>query len=68
MEKLITLRQMKFATVKDHGHTYKFYFNHDILFEEAFKCGDSEKFWGYTGTNAESLCVEFCSIVQCLTL
>jgi hypothetical protein len=24
----IALRQMNFGKVKDHGHTYKFYFNH----------------------------------------
>jgi hypothetical protein len=27
----IALRQMKFCTLKDHGHTYKFYLNHYFL-------------------------------------
>jgi hypothetical protein len=35
------------------------------LFNEAFKCGDGGKFWGYAGINAEPLCVELCNFVQC---
>jgi hypothetical protein len=27
-----------------------------ILFDEAFKYGDSGKFWGYVAANTESLC------------
>jgi hypothetical protein len=39
-----------------------------ILFGEAFKYGSDTKFWGYVGTNAEPLCVVFCSFVQCRVL
>jgi hypothetical protein len=46
------VRKMKFKTVKYHGHTYKFIWI-IILFDEASKYGDFEKFWGYVGTNAE---------------
>jgi hypothetical protein len=28
-----------------------------VFFDEALKCGDGAKFWGYVGTNAEPLCV-----------
>jgi hypothetical protein len=38
-----------------------------ILFDEAFNYGDGDKFWGYGGTNAEPLCVEFCNTVWCLS-
>jgi hypothetical protein len=31
---LCALRQMKFCTVKDHGHIYKFYLNHYISLTE----------------------------------
>jgi hypothetical protein len=30
-----------------------------ILFDEVFKYGDGERFWGYVGTSAEPLCAEF---------
>jgi hypothetical protein len=33
-----------------------------MLFDEAFKYGDGAKFWGYVGTNAEQLRVEFCNL------
>jgi hypothetical protein len=36
-----------------------------IFFDEALKYGDGETFWGYVGTNAEPLCVNFCNFVQC---
>jgi hypothetical protein len=36
-----------------------------FLFEDAIKYGKGVKFWGYVGTKAESLCVEFCNSVQC---
>jgi hypothetical protein len=39
-----------------------------ILFDEAFRHGDVESFWGYVGTNAETFCVEFCNFVQWRTL
>jgi hypothetical protein len=36
-----------------------------ILFDEAFKYINVMKFWGYVGTNTESLCVQFCNSVKC---
>jgi hypothetical protein len=36
-----------------------------ILFDEAFKYDDGEKFWGYVGTSTELLCLEFCNFMQC---
>jgi hypothetical protein len=37
-----------------------------ILFDTVFiKYGDGAKFWGYVGTNAEPLRIEFCNFVQC---
>jgi hypothetical protein len=33
----IALSQMKFCTLKDHGHTYKFYLNY--YFDGAFEYG-----------------------------
>jgi hypothetical protein len=50
----VALRQMNFGRVRDHGHTYKFWVI--ILFDAVFKFGDSAKFWGYVGINAEPLC------------
>jgi hypothetical protein len=41
----------------NHGSTYKFYLNR-CLFHEAFKYGDTAKFWGYVVTNAEPIFVE----------
>jgi hypothetical protein len=38
-----------------------------IFFGGAFECGGGSKFWGYVGTNAEALCVEFCNFVHCHT-
>jgi hypothetical protein len=38
-----------------------------IFFDRAFEYGGGSKFWGYVGTKAESLCVEFYSFVQCRT-
>jgi hypothetical protein len=35
-----------------------------IFFDEAFEYGGISKFWGYVGTNAELLCVEFCNFGQ----
>jgi hypothetical protein len=32
------------------------------LFDEAFKYGDGAKLWGYVGTSAELLCVEYCKL------
>jgi hypothetical protein len=54
---------MKYGTVKDREHTYKFYFNR--YFYEGFKYGDGTKFWGYVGTRTEPLCVEVCNFEQC---
>jgi hypothetical protein len=42
---------MNFGTAY-HGQGYKFYLS-IVLFYEAFKYGDGEKFRGYVGTNAE---------------
>jgi hypothetical protein len=53
--RILPLKQMKSGTVKDHGHTYRFY-----LFDETIKYGDGAKFGGYIGTEAEPLCAEFC--------
>jgi hypothetical protein len=36
-----------------------------ILFNEAFKYGESAKFLDYVGASPEPLFVEFCSFVQC---
>jgi hypothetical protein len=36
-----------------------------ILFDEAFNYGNGAKFLDHAGTNAKSLCVEFCSFLQC---
>jgi hypothetical protein len=36
-----------------------------IFFHRAFEYGRGSKVLGYVGTNAELLCVEFCSSVQC---
>jgi hypothetical protein len=33
MERTVALGQMKFCTLKDHGHTYKFYLNRYSLME-----------------------------------
>jgi hypothetical protein len=49
---------MKFRTVKDDGHTYKFYLI-VVLFDKAFK-----KLWSYVETNTEPLCIEFCNCAQ----
>jgi hypothetical protein len=38
-----------------------------VFFDEAFKYDDCAKFWGYVGTNAEPVCVEFCNFMQCHT-
>jgi hypothetical protein len=38
-----------------------------IMFDEASKYGDGAKFWGYVGTEAESVCVEFCNFAPCNT-
>jgi hypothetical protein len=35
-----------------------------ILLDEAFKYGDSAKYWRYVGTNIELLCVDVCNFVQ----
>jgi hypothetical protein len=40
----IVLRQMKFGTVNDHGHTYEFYFNCFYFKKKVFKYGDFAKF------------------------
>jgi hypothetical protein len=37
----VALRQMKFGTLRDHGHTNKFYMT---FFVEDFKYGDIAKF------------------------
>jgi hypothetical protein len=39
-----------------------------ILFDDSFKYGDGEKFWGCVATNAEPLRVELCDLVQCRIL
>jgi hypothetical protein len=41
--KPLHLRQMEFGTVKDLGHTCKFFFN-SIIFKEDFKYTDRETF------------------------
>jgi hypothetical protein len=38
------LRQMNFGIVKDHGHTNKFYLNHNFVFFAVFKYDDGAKF------------------------
>jgi hypothetical protein len=38
-----------------------------IFFDGAFECGGDLTFWGYVGTNAEILFVEFCNFVPCHT-
>jgi hypothetical protein len=53
----VALIQIKFGIVKGHSYIYI------ILFEEAFKYGDSAKFWGYVGTTDGPLCVAFCNFV-----
>jgi hypothetical protein len=35
-----------------------------ILFDEGFECVNDVKLLGYVGTNADPLCLEFCSCVQ----
>jgi hypothetical protein len=35
-----------------------------VLFDEAFRYGDGAKFWDYFGTNAETLCIDFCNFVH----
>jgi hypothetical protein len=37
----LNLRQMKFGTIRDHGHTYKLYLYH---FCKGFKYGDGTTF------------------------
>jgi hypothetical protein len=59
----VALTQMKFYTVKDHEHTYKFYLNL-FFFDGTFEYGGISKFGGYVGTNDELLCVEFCNFGQ----
>jgi hypothetical protein len=57
---------MQFGTVKFHGHSLPtFSLWVVILFDEAFKCGDGVKFLGYVGTDAVTLCIEFCNSVRC---
>jgi hypothetical protein len=46
--------QMKFGTVKYHGHAYKFNF-HLYFIREALKYGDGVKYWYYVGTSTEPL-------------
>jgi hypothetical protein len=36
-----------------------------ILFDKAFKYGDSATFRGYVGINVEPLCVEFSNFAKC---
>jgi hypothetical protein len=62
----VELRQIKFDTVKDHGHTYIRFRTIwiIILFDEASKYGYGVKFWGYVVTNTEPLRVEFSNFVQ----
>jgi hypothetical protein len=36
-----------------------------IFFDGDFDCGSGSTFWGYVGTNAELLCVEFYNFLQC---
>jgi hypothetical protein len=62
----LVVRQMKSGTVKQHGRNYKFYLNYYLVWR-IFKYDDGAKFWGYAGTNAEPLCVELCTLVQCKT-
>jgi hypothetical protein len=50
------LRQIKFGTVKDVPKSIIWII---ILFDKAFKLGNGATFWGYVGTNAESLRAEF---------
>jgi hypothetical protein len=47
---IVSLTQMKFGSLKYHGHTYKFYLN-DCLFEGTIKYGDGVKSYNYVGTN-----------------
>jgi hypothetical protein len=56
---------MKFGTVKDYGHGMPTSFIWIIiLFDEAFKYSNSEKYQGYVGTYTELLCVELCNFEQ----
>jgi hypothetical protein len=62
----VALREIKFGTVKDHGHSISTSFILIFtLFDEVFKYGDDAKIWDYSGTNAEPLCPEFCNFVRC---
>jgi hypothetical protein len=38
-----------------------------ILFDKEFKCSNGANFLGYVEINAESLCVESCNFVHCVT-
>jgi hypothetical protein len=38
-----------------------------IFFDGGFEYTGGLKFWGYVGTSAELLCVEFCYFLQCNT-
>jgi hypothetical protein len=60
----VIFRQMKFSAVKVMDITTSFIWI-IALFDKAFNCADGVKFWGYVGTNAEPLCVEFSNFVQC---
>jgi hypothetical protein len=55
---------MSFDTVKYNEYIYTFYWSY-FLFGKSFKYGEVVNFWGNVDTNSETLCVEFCNLVQC---
>jgi hypothetical protein len=60
----VALRQIMFCAVRDHGHTHKFCLI-IVFFTEHLNMGVVRHF--EVGTNAESVCVEFCDFVRCHT-
>jgi hypothetical protein len=55
---------MKFATVKDHGQTYRFYFNHFCL-TKLLNMAMVRNFEVALGETLNNHMVEFCNFVQC---
>jgi hypothetical protein len=63
----VVLTQIQFCTVRDHVHTCKFYSIHCCLWR-SLKYGGGLQFWGYVGTSAKPLCVEFCNFGHVILL
>jgi hypothetical protein len=57
---------MKFATVKYHGHTYKFHLNRwaHFYFTKVLNMAMIRDV-NFVLTNAETLCLEFCNSALC---